>query len=150
LEQRQQETELLEEVRRTPARGPGQARDRSWGSNAGVPIHREPARSGSRDARPRAAGPPAIASQKPRERGQTAAGAWGKETRRGVSILPLDTISTKELKDAIQKKLDEVPDTILQEVLENLRGFQAKEQKRLVGLKRILDEKRDLLLRLAK
>jgi hypothetical protein len=62
-------------------------------------------------------------------------------------------MSTKELKEAIQKKLDEVPDTILQEVLDFLKGFQAKtpeEQKRVIGLKRILDEKRDLLLRLAK
>jgi hypothetical protein len=62
-------------------------------------------------------------------------------------------MSTKELKEAIQRRLDEVPDSILQEVLEYLKGFQAKtpdEQKRLIGLKRILDEKRDLLLRLAK
>lgn len=72
---------------------------------------------------------------------------------RRTSHISLITMSTKELKDAIQKKLDEVPDTILQEVLEYLRGFQAKtpeERKRLAGLKRILDEKRDLLLRLAK
>lgn len=62
-------------------------------------------------------------------------------------------MSTKELKEAIQRRLDEVPDSILQEVLDYLKGFQAKtpeEQKRLIGLKRILDEKRDLLLRLAK
>lgn len=62
-------------------------------------------------------------------------------------------MSTKELKEAIQKRLDEVPDTILQEVLDYLKGFQTKtpdEQKRVIGLKRILDEKRDLLLRLAK
>ena len=62
-------------------------------------------------------------------------------------------MSTKELKEAIEKKLNEVPDTILQEVLDYLKGFQAKtpeEQKRVIGLKRILDEKRDLLLRLAK
>jgi hypothetical protein len=62
-------------------------------------------------------------------------------------------MSTKELKEAIQKRLDEVPDTILQEVLDYLKGFQAKtpeEQKRVIGLKRILDEKRDLLLRLAR
>jgi hypothetical protein len=61
-------------------------------------------------------------------------------------------MSTNELKTEIQKKLDEVPDAILHEVLEYLRGFQAKtpeEQKRVIGLKRILDEKRDLLLRLA-
>jgi hypothetical protein len=62
-------------------------------------------------------------------------------------------MSTKELKEAIQRRLDEVPDSILQEVLDYLKGFQAKtpeEQKRMIGLKRILNEKRDLLLRLAK
>lgn len=62
-------------------------------------------------------------------------------------------MSTQVLKEAIQRRLDEVPDSILQEVLDYLKGFQAKtpeEQKRLIGLKRILDEKRDLLLRLAK
>jgi hypothetical protein len=62
-------------------------------------------------------------------------------------------MSSKELKEAIQQRLDEVPDTILQEVLDYLKGFQAKtpeEQKRVIGLRRILDEKRDLLLRLAK
>ncbi|MBK9147092.1 MAG: hypothetical protein IPM12_04620 [Flavobacteriales bacterium] len=62
-------------------------------------------------------------------------------------------MSNKELKEAIEKKLNEVPDSILQEVLDYLKGFQAKspdEQKRVIGLKRILDEKRDLLLRLAK
>lgn len=63
------------------------------------------------------------------------------------------TMSNKELKEAIEKKLNEVPDSILQDVLDYLKGFQAKtpeEQKRVIGLKRILDEKRDLLLRLAK
>ena len=62
-------------------------------------------------------------------------------------------MSTKELKEAIQVKLEEMPDPILQEVLDYLRQFQAKtpdEQKRVIGLKRILDEKRELLLRLAK
>ncbi|MBS1936511.1 MAG: hypothetical protein JSS84_01700 [Bacteroidetes bacterium] len=62
-------------------------------------------------------------------------------------------MSTKELKEAIQIKLEEMPDPILQEVLDFLKQFQAKtpeEQKRVVGLKRILDEKRELLLRLAK
>ena len=62
-------------------------------------------------------------------------------------------MSTMELKEAIQRKLDEVPDPILEDVLAYLQGFQAKtsdEQKRVVGLKPILDEKRDLLLRLAK
>ena len=45
-----------------------------------------------------------------------------------------------------------MPDSILQEVLDYLKGFQAKtpeEQKRVIGLKHILDEKRNLLLRLA-
>lgn len=88
-----------------------------------------------------------------------------EETQRGIG--PIDmralgarracyfwvTMSNKELKEAIEKKLNEVPDSILQEVLDYLKGFQAKspdEQKRVIGLKRILDEKRDLLLRLAK
>ncbi|HEY0977180.1 MAG TPA: hypothetical protein VGE21_06895 [Flavobacteriales bacterium] len=62
-------------------------------------------------------------------------------------------MTTKDMKAEIQRKLDEVPEAILEEVLEYLRGFQAKtpeEQKRLLGLKRILHEKRDLLLRLAR
>lgn len=62
-------------------------------------------------------------------------------------------MSTQELKEAIQIKLEEMPDPILQEVLDYLKQFQAKtpeEQKRVIGLKRILDEKRELLLRLAK
>ena len=62
-------------------------------------------------------------------------------------------MSTKELKDAIQQRLDDVPPAILQEVLEFLREFQDKtpeEQKRIVGLRRILHEKKELLLRLAK
>ena len=62
-------------------------------------------------------------------------------------------MSTQELKEAIQQRLDDVPPAILQEVLEFLREFQSKsieEQKRVVGLRRILEEKRELLLRLAK
>ncbi len=62
-------------------------------------------------------------------------------------------MSSEQLKEAIQRKLEEVPDSILQEVLDYLKDFQAKtpeEQKRLIGLKRILEEKRELLLRLAK
>ncbi len=62
-------------------------------------------------------------------------------------------MTTRDMKFEIQQKLDQVPDAIVQEVLEYLRGFQAKdpeEQKRMIGLKRILDEKHDLLLRLAK
>ncbi len=62
-------------------------------------------------------------------------------------------MSTEQLKEAIQRKLQEVPDSILQEVLDYLKDFQAKtpeEQKRVIGLKRMLEEKRELLLRLAK
>lgn len=61
-------------------------------------------------------------------------------------------MTTKDMKSEIQQKLDEVPEGILQEVLEYLRSFQAKspeEQKRIIGLRRILTEKRELLLRLA-
>lgn len=59
---------------------------------------------------------------------------------------------TKDIRSEIKQKLDEVPESILQEVLEYLLSFQAKtpeEQKRIIGLKRILSEKRELLLRLA-
>jgi hypothetical protein len=61
-------------------------------------------------------------------------------------------MSTKELKEAIQQRLDDVPPAILQEVLDFLREFQAKtpeQQKRVMGLRRILHEKKELLLRLA-
>lgn len=63
----------------------------------------------------------------------------------------MDVMSRPEIKAEIEKRLDEVPDAILHEILDYLRGFQAKtpeEQKRVIGLKRILDGKRDLLLRL--
>jgi len=72
------------------------------------------------------------------------------------SAMPLGGAScqmtAKDMKAEIQRKLDEVPEAILEEILGYLRGFQAKtpeEQKRLIGLKRILNQKRDLLLRLA-
>ena len=57
-----------------------------------------------------------------------------------------------EKKLAINKELEHVPEAILDEVYSFLQDFKAKtpeEQRRIVGLKRILTEKRDLLLRLA-
>jgi hypothetical protein len=63
----------------------------------------------------------------------------------------MNVMSRPEIKAEIQKRLDEVPDAIIQEVLDYLRSFQAKtpeEQKRVMGMKRILDDKRGLLLRL--
>lgn len=57
-----------------------------------------------------------------------------------------------EKKLAIKNELDGLPEAILDEVYAYLKEFQAKspeEQRRIIGLKRILTEKRDLLLRLA-
>lgn len=75
-------------------------------------------------------------------------GRWGRGCRKPIFVV----MSTEELRSEILKKLDEVPDAILLEILEYLRGFQAKtpeEQKRVLGLRRVLEGKRDLLLRLA-
>jgi len=61
-------------------------------------------------------------------------------------------MTTKDMKAEIQRKLDEVPAAVLEDILSYLQAFQAKtpeEQKRMAGLKRILTEKRGLLLRLA-
>ena len=52
--------------------------DRSWGSSVDGPMHREPARSGSRDARLRAGGPPAKCAGKPLRTCMPKAEAWGK------------------------------------------------------------------------
>jgi hypothetical protein len=57
-----------------------------------------------------------------------------------------------EKKLAINQELDHLPEAILDEVYSYLKEFKAKtpeEQRRIIGLKRILSEKRDLLLRLA-
>jgi hypothetical protein len=62
-------------------------------------------------------------------------------------------MSTKELKERMLARIKDIPPAILQEVLDFLREFQHKtpeEQKRIVGLRRILHEKKELLLRLAK
>ncbi len=61
-------------------------------------------------------------------------------------------MTTKDMKAEIQRKLDEVPTAVLEDILSYLQAYQAKtpeEQKRMAGLKRILTEKRGLLLRLA-
>ena len=57
-----------------------------------------------------------------------------------------------EKKLAISKELEQVPEAILDEVYDYLREFKSKtpeEQRRIIGLKRILTEKHELLLRLA-
>lgn len=67
-----------------------------------------------------------------------------------VYICVVMTYSEKKL--AIKNELDQVPEAILDEVYSFLKDFKAKtpeEQRRIVGLKRILTGKRDLLLRLA-
>lgn len=57
-----------------------------------------------------------------------------------------------EKKEAINKELNGVPEAILDEVYAFLKEFKKKtpeEQRRILGLQRILTEKKDLLLRLA-
>ncbi len=61
-------------------------------------------------------------------------------------------MTTQEKKLEISKIMDEVPETILEEILSYLKEFRSlseEEQKRQIALKRILVEKRSLLLRLA-
>ena len=57
-----------------------------------------------------------------------------------------------EKKEAITQELNDVPEAILDEVFAFIKDFKKKtpeEQRRVIGLQRILEEKRDLLLRLA-
>ncbi|QQR87959.1 MAG: hypothetical protein IPJ76_06965 [Flavobacteriales bacterium] len=57
-----------------------------------------------------------------------------------------------EKKEAINKELSDVPEAILDEVYAFLKEFKKKtpeEQRRIIGLQRILTEKKELLLRLA-
>ena len=61
-------------------------------------------------------------------------------------------MTSKQKQIEIAKKLEAVPDAILQEVLHFLSDFEkksAEEQKRILALRDILTEKRELLLRLA-
>ena len=62
-------------------------------------------------------------------------------------------MTTREKKAEIIKILDDMPEAIVEEILQFLNEFQSlpiDQQKRQIGLKRILEEKRALLLRLAK
>ncbi len=62
-------------------------------------------------------------------------------------------MTTREKKAEIAKILEYVPDAIVEDILHFLNEFRSlsrEEQKRQIGLKRILSEKRELLLRLAK
>lgn len=61
-------------------------------------------------------------------------------------------MTSKQKQVEIAKKLETVPDAILQEVLDFLSDFEkksAEEQKRIIALREILSDKRELLLRLA-
>jgi hypothetical protein len=61
-------------------------------------------------------------------------------------------MTNKQKQIEIAKKLESAPDAILQEVLDYLNDFERKsleEQKRIIALREILAEKRELLLRLA-
>lgn len=61
-------------------------------------------------------------------------------------------MTNKQKQIEIAKKLESAPDAILQEVLDYLNDFERKsldEQKRIIALRKILAEKRELLLRLA-
>ncbi|MCB0772531.1 MAG: hypothetical protein KDB93_04075 [Flavobacteriales bacterium] len=61
-------------------------------------------------------------------------------------------MTSEQKQIAIAKKLKDAPDAILQEVLDFLSDFEkksAEEQKRIIALREILSDKRELLLRLA-
>ncbi|HMN05047.1 MAG TPA: hypothetical protein PKD45_04910 [Flavobacteriales bacterium] len=61
-------------------------------------------------------------------------------------------MTSKQKQIEIAKKLEVVPDAILQEVLDFLSDFEKKseeEKKRIIALREILAGKRELLLRLA-
>ncbi|MBV6405841.1 MAG: hypothetical protein IT228_04805 [Flavobacteriales bacterium] len=60
-------------------------------------------------------------------------------------------MTNKQKQIEISKRLETAPDAIVQEVLDYLIEFErktAEEQKRIIALREILVEKRDLLLRL--
>jgi restriction endonuclease Mrr len=61
-------------------------------------------------------------------------------------------MSTKELKERINKVLDSIPDEVLEEVLKYLKSLTNKSKDNIVlsqNLKRILEEDKNLLERLA-
>jgi hypothetical protein len=62
-------------------------------------------------------------------------------------------MTTKEIKSEIQKTLDEVPENVLQDILDYLKEIQGKSPDKLrlsKNLRDILTEDKDLLERLAK
>jgi len=62
-------------------------------------------------------------------------------------------MTAKEVKSEIQKVLDKVPETLLQDVLDYLKAIQSKSSDTVMlsrNLKRILEEDKALLERLAK
>jgi hypothetical protein len=61
-------------------------------------------------------------------------------------------MSTKELKERINKVLDSIPDEVLEEVLRYLKSLTNKSKEDMLlsqNLKRILEEDKNLLERLA-
>jgi len=61
-------------------------------------------------------------------------------------------MSTKELKERINKVLDSIPDEVLEEVLKYLKSLTNKSKEDMLlsqNLKRILEEDKNLLERLA-
>jgi hypothetical protein len=61
-------------------------------------------------------------------------------------------MSTKELKERINKVLDSIPDEVLEEVLKYLKSLTNKTKEDMLlsqNLKRILEEDKNLLERLA-
>jgi hypothetical protein len=61
-------------------------------------------------------------------------------------------MSTKELKERINKVLDSIPDEVLEEVLKYLKSLTNKSKDNIIlsqNLKRILEEDKNLLERLA-
>ena len=61
-------------------------------------------------------------------------------------------MSTQELKKEIQKVIDDVPETVLNDILEYLKQFQSLSKDkvgRIDNLKKILREDKELLQRLA-
>lgn len=72
--------------------------------------------------------------------------------KRGVQAYFCTAMTSKQKQIEIAKKLEVVPDAILQEVLDFLSDFEKKseeEKKRIIALREILAGKRELLLRLA-
>ncbi|MGF1584311.1 MAG: hypothetical protein ACFCUM_03240 [Bacteroidales bacterium] len=69
-----------------------------------------------------------------------------------VSLIKIGDMSNKELKEEINKVLNEAPDELLESVLEYLKGLLSKSESDAIlssNLNRILHEDKELLERLA-